>query len=79
MVEGARTAGRFCRAPRRAPDLVSPDMDELIGVGRSRVTRPLRVLHVHEDILTVVNHVRRGELMLMVRKAIGRVRRVISR
>jgi GT2 family glycosyltransferase len=69
----------FCRAPRRAPDLVSPDMDELIGVGRSKVTRPLQWLHLGDDLRTIGGHVKRGELGLMSRKAAGRVKRLLTR
>lgn len=69
----------FCREPHRAPDLVAPQMDDLIGVGRSKVTRPLRLFHVRDDIRTVTDHVRQGELGLMVRKAVGRIRRLLSR
>jgi GT2 family glycosyltransferase len=69
----------FCRAPRRAPDLASPEMDDLIGVGRSKVTRPLRLLHLRDDLRTVGAHVKRGELGLMTRKAAGRVKQILTR
>jgi glycosyltransferase involved in cell wall biosynthesis len=69
----------FCRAPRRAPDLALPEMDELIGMDRSRASRPLRLVHLRDDIRTVATHIRRGESKLMMRKAFDRVRRVASR
>ena len=69
----------FCRAPRRAPDLVLPEMAELVGAGRSQVTRPLRLVHWRDDVRTFAGHLRRGELKTMVRKAISRAKEVISR
>ena len=69
----------FCRAPRRAPDLVLPEMADLVGVGRSQVTRPLRLVHWRDDMRTFAGHLRRGELKTMVRKAVSRARQVVSR
>jgi GT2 family glycosyltransferase/glycosyltransferase involved in cell wall biosynthesis len=68
----------FCRAPRRAPDLVLPEMAELVGLGRSQVTRPLRLVHWRDDLRTFAGHLRRGELKTMVRKAARRAKQVIS-
>jgi GT2 family glycosyltransferase/glycosyltransferase involved in cell wall biosynthesis len=69
----------FCRAPRRAPDLVSPEMAALVGVTRSQVTRPLRMVHLREDLRTIGEHVKRGEVTVMVKKATGRATRVVKR
>jgi glycosyltransferase involved in cell wall biosynthesis len=69
----------FCRAPRRAPDLVSPEMAQLVGVTRSQVTRPLRLVHFREDLRTIGDHVKRGEVAVMVKKATGRATRVVKR
>ena len=69
----------FCRAPRRAPDLVLPEMAELVGTGRSQVTRPLRMVHWREDVRTFAGHLKRGELKTMVRKAGSWVRTVMAR
>ena len=69
----------FCRSPRRAPDLVLPEMAELVGTGRSQVTRPLRMVHWREDARTFAGHLKRGELKTMVRKAGSRVRTVMAR
>lgn len=69
---------RFCRSPRRAPDLVLPEMAELVGTGRSQVTRPLRMVHWREDVRTLAGHLKRGELKTMVRKAASRVRMVVA-
>src|SRR6476659_1890864 len=68
---------QFCRAPRRAPDLVLPEMAELVGTGRSQVTRPLRMVHWREDVQTFAGHLKRGELKTMVRKGVSRVRAVV--
>jgi GT2 family glycosyltransferase/glycosyltransferase involved in cell wall biosynthesis len=70
---------QFCRSPRRAPDLVLPEMAELVGTGRSQVTRPLRMVHWREDVRTFAGHLKRGELKTMVRKAGSRVRMVMAR
>ena len=70
---------QFCRSPRRAPDLVLPEMAELVGTGRSQVTRPLRMVHWREDVRTFAGHLKRGELKTMVRKAGSRVRMVVAR
>jgi GT2 family glycosyltransferase/glycosyltransferase involved in cell wall biosynthesis len=69
----------FCRDPRRAPDLVSPDQAELIGVTRSQVTRPLKMVHFREDLRTIGAHVKSGEVGLMVKKAGGRAKRVVTK
>ena len=69
----------FCREPRRAPDLVLPEMAELVGVARSQVTRPLRMVHWRDDLRTFVGHLSRGELKTMVRKAASRVKQVVAR
>ena len=61
------------------PDLVLPEMADLVGTGRSQVTRPLRMVHWREDMRTFAGHLKRGELKTMVRKAVSRVRAVIAR
>ena len=80
------SAGRACSSPSSvlpvapaAPDLVLPEMAELVGTGRSQVTRPLRMVHWHEDVRTFAGHLKRGELKTMVRKAASRVRMVVAR
>ena len=45
----------------------------------SQVTRPLRMVHLREDLRTIGDHVRKGEVGLMVRKATGRATRVMKR
>ena len=72
LVEPARAARRVLPRSRRAPDLVSPDQAELIGVGRSQVTRPLKMVHFREDVRTIGAHVKNGEMGLMIKKAGGR-------
>jgi glycosyltransferase involved in cell wall biosynthesis len=63
----------FCRAPRRAPDLVDPDMAATIpsvGPGRRRLP---------PELLAVARLVRDGDVPTLVRKTGSRVKRALNR
>jgi hypothetical protein len=63
----------FCRAPHRAPDLVDPDMAATIpsvSSGRRRIP---------PELLAVARLVRDGDVMTLVRKTGGRVKRALNR
>jgi GT2 family glycosyltransferase/glycosyltransferase involved in cell wall biosynthesis len=62
----------FCRAPRRAPDLVDPDMAAAIpSLSPSRRAIPA-------DLLAVARLVRDGDVRTIVRKTGGRVKRALA-
>jgi GT2 family glycosyltransferase/glycosyltransferase involved in cell wall biosynthesis len=63
----------FCRAPRRAPDLVDPDMAATIpsvSAGRRRIP---------PELLAVARLVRDGDVQTLVRKTGTRVKRALTR
>ncbi len=64
----------FCRAPRRAPDLVDPIM-------AANVADPLKLRHARRrfqrDLGIVVQHVRDGDFKSLARRAAGRARRLL--
>jgi len=62
----------FCRDARRAPDLVDPEMVELMGVPVAARTRRPKFLHLRHDLRIVREHLRSGELRTIARKAAGR-------
>jgi glycosyltransferase involved in cell wall biosynthesis len=64
----------FCRAPRRAPDLVDPIMS-------ANISDPLKIRHTRRrfqrDLGIIVQHLKDGDVRTLVRKAAGRVKRLI--
>ncbi|HEX3623420.1 MAG TPA: glycosyltransferase [Acidimicrobiales bacterium] len=65
----------FCRAPRRAPDLLDSGVTDGLRRDLAEVTQRWR--GVGYDIQTVMDHLREGGPGLAVRKAAGRVRRLV--
>jgi len=64
----------FCRSPRRAPDLLEPDVISGLRRDLTEVTKRWRGLAY--DLRTVADHLRTGGVRLAVRKAAGRAQRV---
>jgi glycosyltransferase involved in cell wall biosynthesis len=69
---------KFCREPRRAPDLVDPEMVKLTATPPGTRTRAPRFFSVRHDANTVARHVRAGEWRSVVRKTTGRIRRALQ-
>jgi glycosyltransferase involved in cell wall biosynthesis len=65
----------FCRAPRRAPDLLDAGVTDGLRRDLAEVTKRWR--GVGYDLQTAVDHLREGGPSLAVRKAAGRVRRLV--
>jgi len=74
--ETLRPLVEFCRAPRRAPDLVDPLMASTIGDPLN--TRRLR-RRLQRDLGIIVEHVREGDLQGLVGRARRRASRLLSR
>jgi glycosyltransferase involved in cell wall biosynthesis len=69
----------FCRDPRRAPDLVDPEMARLVATPvAERTRRPPRFIALRHDLRMLRGHLRSGELRAIVRKVVGRFRRLMS-
>ncbi|HEY3673524.1 MAG TPA: glycosyltransferase [Acidimicrobiia bacterium] len=68
----------FCRDPRRAPDLLDPDMVRLMGTAPGRRTRRERLVYWREDYETVRAYLRSGDWKAMSKKAGGRVMRQLG-
>jgi hypothetical protein len=66
----------FCRAPRRAPDLLEPGVVDGLRKDLAEVTQRWR--GVGYDWQTAMTHLRDGGPALAVRKAAGRLRRVAT-
>lgn len=66
---------RFCRFPRRAPDLADPEMRS--SLGGETVKPPMRGWQ-RGDIRVAVDHLRRGGIMLAARKVLARMARTIN-
>ena len=64
----------FCRSPRRAPDLLEPDVAAALRKDLAEVTERWRGLA--HDLRTAAAHLREGGPALAARKAAGRLRRV---
>ncbi len=64
----------FCRDPRRAPDLVDPDMVELAATAPTTRTRNPKFFSFRHDVGTIARHLQAGELKSIVRKVLGRIR-----
>ena len=62
----------FCRTPRRAPDLVDPDMAAAIPSITPHRTR------IPADLLAIARLVRDGDVRTIVRKTGGRVKRALA-
>jgi hypothetical protein len=68
----------FCRDPRRAPDLLDPDMVRLMRTPHGQRTRRERLVYWREDYETVMRYLRSGDWKEMSQKAGGRVRRQLG-
>jgi hypothetical protein len=66
----------FCRAPRRAPDLLDAGVTDGLRRDLAEVTQRWR--GVGYDVRTAVDHLRDGGPTLAVRKAAGRLRRLAA-
>ncbi len=64
----------FCRAPRRAPDLLEPGVTDGLRRDLAEVTERWR--GAGYDLRTAMDHLRDGGPALAVRKAAGRLKRV---
>ena len=64
----------FCRQPRRAPDLLEPDV--VAGLRQDLTEVKERWRGLAYDLQTAADHVREGGVGLVVRKAAGRARRI---
>jgi hypothetical protein len=64
----------FCRAPRRAPDLMEPAVTDTLRRDLAEVKERWRGLAY--DLRTAADHLREGGPALAARKAAGRIRRV---
>ncbi|MDQ6725219.1 MAG: glycosyltransferase family 4 protein [Actinomycetota bacterium] len=64
----------FCRAPRRAPDLLDPALGAGMRADLAEVKERWR--GVGYDVRTALDHLRAGGLGLAASKALGRLRRV---
>jgi hypothetical protein len=62
----------FCRAPRRAPDLVDPDMAATIPSINAVPS------WIPADVLAVARLVKNGQVRTIVRKTGGRVKRALA-
>ena len=67
----------FCRAPRRAPDLIDPKVSAGLRRDLGEVKDGWR--GVGHDLRAGVRHLRHGGPRLAARKALGRLRRVTNR
>ena len=63
----------FCRAPRRAPDLLEPSVTAALRADLAEVKERWR--GIAYDLQTAAHHLREGGPALAARKAAGRVRR----
>ncbi len=74
--EGLRPLVEFCRAPRRAPDLLDPDtahhLRRDLALGRSGLSG------WRHDVRSGIDYLQWGGPRLVARKALGRVRRLLS-
>lgn len=71
--QGLRPLLDFCRAPRRAPDLVDPDLATMLGGDPTLL--PDEHLGWRHDLTVGMAHLREGGLPLVADKALGRLRR----
>lgn len=65
---------RFCRFPRRAPDLADPEMRASLG---GEVARPPMRGWQPGDLRVALAHLRTGGVVLAARKTLGRLERTI--
>ncbi len=70
---------RFCRAPRRSPDLLDPEMRSFLS--GETPAEPVSAVRGWQrgDIATAVSHLREGGVTLAARKALARLVRTIRR
>jgi len=67
----------FCAAPRRAPDLVDPELGPRLARAR-RAAAPPRSTGLRHDTGLVIEHLRTGGPRLLVQRIISRVRRAVT-
>jgi GT2 family glycosyltransferase len=68
----------FCRAPRRAPDLVDPEMVSLVATRPGDRTRRPKFFSVRHDTRIVGEHLRAGDWKSILRKVRNRIRLAFS-
>ncbi|HVE47865.1 MAG TPA: glycosyltransferase [Acidimicrobiales bacterium] len=66
---------RFCRFPRRAPDLADPEMRASLNGERAKP--PMRGWQ-RGDLQVAIGHLRQGGLVLTARRAMRRVQRTVN-
>lgn len=66
----------FCRSPRRAPDLVDPDIGAILDRSR-RGAGPLPAKGLRRDVRVAIDHVRSGGVGLLARRIGSRLRRIV--
>ena len=66
---------RFCRFPRRAPDLADPEMRASLTGERAKP--PMRGWQ-RGDLQVAIGHLRQGGLVLTARRAMRRVQRTVN-
>ncbi len=64
----------FCRAPRRAPDLVDPEMAALVATVPTERTRRATIFSYRHDTRVIAEHLRSGDWKSIVRKLKNRIR-----
>lgn len=65
----------FCRTPRRAPDLVDPEMAAQLGAGQVVTPTPRGW---RQDVRVALRHLRDGGWPLLASKAVSRVRHLLA-
>jgi hypothetical protein len=74
--EAVKPLVEFCRAPRRAPDLLDPEMGPAILIPAT--ANPFHRTGWRQDVRIIKSLWSEGSLPLVLRKAAGRVRRRVQ-
>jgi hypothetical protein len=74
--EAVKPLVEFCRAPRRSPDLLDPEMGPAILIPAT--ANPFHRTGWRQDVRIIRELWSEGQLPLVLRKALGRIRRRVQ-